>query len=88
MKHLLFLVEVYGQLHWVHPDIETPVKNACIPQLLLIAIDLKDLKQAARIPTILITYLAFVLLIRLDLPRALLHLHLLLLCKHHLLLLI
>lgn len=66
-KHLLFLIEVHRQLHWVHTDIETPVQNACVPQLLLIAIDLKDFEQTAWVSAVLVTCLGFVLLARLAL---------------------
>ena len=39
--HLLFLIEIYWQLHRVHTNIKTSIENARISQLLLIAIDLE-----------------------------------------------
>ena len=39
--HLLFLIEIYWQLHRVHTNIKTTIENARISQLFLIAIDLE-----------------------------------------------
>lgn len=80
LRDLLLDDEVNWELHRIDADVKTPIKYAWIAQLVLVTVDLEDLKQVAQVFAFFFNLTDVLLVgIILSLSVHLLHLHLMLL---------